>query len=118
MMSMHRIPLTEIEMAGLTTHGLPIGKPSQLSDVFRHGIKWAQNNTNEAAMTDAELVESALKLADMFYVMQGNISRPGFKFYASTHPLEQLMWDMACAAFEVINGTDIENALAEIEDSE
>ena len=44
MMSMHRIPLTELERVGLTNHGLPIGNPSQLSDVFRHGVKWALDN--------------------------------------------------------------------------
>ena len=41
-MSMHQIPLTDIERAGLKAHGLPIGTPSQISDCFRHGVKWAQ----------------------------------------------------------------------------
>lgn len=40
-MSMHRIPLTKLEEDGLRAHGLDIGTPSQLSDVFRQGIKWA-----------------------------------------------------------------------------
>jgi len=40
-MSQHKIPLTPIEESGLRAHRLPIGKPSQLSDVFRQGIKWA-----------------------------------------------------------------------------
>ena len=44
-MSMHRIPLTELERAGLINHGLDVGKPSQLSDVFRHGMKWATDNS-------------------------------------------------------------------------
>jgi hypothetical protein len=39
-MSMHRIPLTPIEEAGLKAHGLDIGTPSQLSDVFRQGVAW------------------------------------------------------------------------------
>lgn len=68
-------------------------------------------------MTDAELVSSALALADKFYTMHGYISRPGYKYYNSSHPQERLMWDMACAAFDIIGSTDIENALAEIEDS-
>lgn len=42
-MSMHKIPLTKIEEDGLRAHGLDIGTPSQLSDVFRQGIAWAQN---------------------------------------------------------------------------
>jgi hypothetical protein len=40
---MHKIPLTSIEEAGLRAHGLDVGTPSQLSDVFRHGVKWAQS---------------------------------------------------------------------------
>lgn len=39
-MSMHRIPLTKTEEAGLRAHGLDIGTPSQLSDVFRQGVAW------------------------------------------------------------------------------
>ena len=44
-MSIHRIPLTELERAGLINYGLAVGKPSQLSDVFRHGMKWAIDNS-------------------------------------------------------------------------
>ena len=42
-MSMHRIPLTPTEEAGLRAHGLDIGTPSQLSDAFRQGVRWYQN---------------------------------------------------------------------------
>lgn len=41
-MSMHKKPLTELEREGLHLHHLPIGTPSQLSDVFRLGMAWAQ----------------------------------------------------------------------------
>jgi hypothetical protein len=40
-MSMHKIPLTPIEEAGLRAHGLDIGTPSQLSDAFRQGVRYA-----------------------------------------------------------------------------
>lgn len=40
-MSMHTIPLFPMEEEGLKAHGLDIGTPSQLSDVFRQGIHWA-----------------------------------------------------------------------------
>ena len=43
-MSMHKIPLSELERKGLTKHGLNIGTPSQLSDCFRSGMKWALDN--------------------------------------------------------------------------
>lgn len=45
-MSMHKKPLTELEREGLLLHGLDIGKPSQLSDCFRHGIKFALDSVN------------------------------------------------------------------------
>lgn len=41
---MHKVPLTKLEQEGLEAHHLPIGKPSQLSDCFRQGIKWALDN--------------------------------------------------------------------------
>lgn len=47
-MSMHKIPLSQLEEDGLRAHGLDIGTPSQLSDVFRHGIAWAQKSQLEA----------------------------------------------------------------------
>jgi len=50
-MSMHKIPLTQLEEDGLRAHGLDIGSPSQLSDVFRHGIKWALEQTALSAVT-------------------------------------------------------------------
>jgi len=40
-MSMHKIELTEVERIGLINHGLAVGTPSQLSDCFRLGMKWA-----------------------------------------------------------------------------
>lgn len=49
-MSMHKLPLSELEEEGLRVHGLSIGTPSQLSDAFRQGIAWAlsQQDDNEA----------------------------------------------------------------------
>ena len=44
-MSMHKIELTDLERQGLKLHGLAIGTPSQSSDCFRNGIKWALENT-------------------------------------------------------------------------
>lgn len=43
-MSMHNIPLTDIEKSGLEAFKLPVGKPSQLSDSFRQGVIWALKN--------------------------------------------------------------------------
>lgn len=54
-MSMHKKPLTPLEESGLRAHGLDIGTPSQLSDVFRQGIAWAQQHqgSTHAAAPDS-----------------------------------------------------------------
>ena len=57
-MSMHRIPLSKVEEAGLRAHGLDIGTPSQLSDAFRQGLKYGQS---ESA---AEIVELKRQLEE------------------------------------------------------
>lgn len=67
-MSMHKIPLTQIEEDGLRAHGLDIGTPSQLSDVFRKGIACGQNAEtirslqaeNERLRKGLEAVESLI----------------------------------------------------------
>ena len=48
---MHKMPLTKLEQEGLEAHHLPIGKPSQLSDCFRQGIKWALDSLNNTVET-------------------------------------------------------------------
>lgn len=44
-MSIHKRPLAELELRGLTLYHLPVGKPSQLSDSFRNGIEFALSET-------------------------------------------------------------------------
>ena len=53
-MSMHKIPLTQTEEAGLRAHGLDIGTPSQLSDAFRQGIAWGEKAEREACAAVCE----------------------------------------------------------------
>lgn len=60
-MSMHRKPLTPLEESGLRAHGLDIGTPSQLSDAFRQGVRWAQNNSPETVTLPKELVVQILR---------------------------------------------------------
>lgn len=45
-MSMHKIPLTELEREGLNRHHLVVDAPSHLSDGFRLGMKWAHDNAS------------------------------------------------------------------------
>lgn len=60
-MSMHRKPLTPLEESGLRAHGLDIGTPSQLSDAFRQGVRWALNNSPENVTLPKELVVQILR---------------------------------------------------------
>ena len=42
-MSMHKEVKSKQEVEGLLAHGLPVGKPSQLSDTFILGMHWEQD---------------------------------------------------------------------------
>ncbi len=71
-MSMHKIPLTTIEEAGLRAHGLDIGTPSQLSDAFRQGVAFALKA--QAGEPD-------------FYVRRR--PSPGYEVVSSSDPMAQ-----------------------------
>lgn len=73
---------------------------------------------SEQPMTNRELVDAAIELAGEFYAMQGYSHRPGFKYWESPHPQEQLVFKMACHAFEVIHGSDVMDAVDDLEDEE
>ncbi|MFP8620541.1 hypothetical protein ACLH2L_10610 [Klebsiella grimontii] len=69
-------------------------------------------------MTNRELVNAAIELAGQFYAMQGYTHLPGFKYWDSPHPQEKLVFEMACRAFEFIRGSDVMDAIADMEDEE
>lgn len=69
-------------------------------------------------MTNRELVDAAIELAGQFYAMHGYTHRTGFKYWESPHPQEQLVFEMACRALEVIRGSDVMDAIADLEDDE
>lgn len=64
-MSMHRIPLTDIEREGLKAHGLgrDIGKPSQLADCFRQGVKWCQGQERSRLHAENTALQSGYDAA-------------------------------------------------------
>ncbi len=66
-------------------------------------------------MNDEQLVQAANELANKFYNDQGYIQPSDFKFYEATHPAEVSVWNLAVIAYDHINCTDIENALACLE---
>jgi hypothetical protein len=65
--------------------------------------------------TTQDIVNDGLALARLFYGSMGYEVEKGFKFYESTHPAELHMWDLACIAFEEIDGTDLQDCLSEID---
>ncbi|MEH3454040.1 hypothetical protein [Phytobacter diazotrophicus] len=73
---------------------------------------------SKQTMTNRELLDAAIELAGKFYSMQGYTHRPGFKYWESPHPQEQLVFKMACCAFEAIRGSDVMDAIADLEDEE
>ena len=73
---------------------------------------------DKGTMTNRELVDAAIELAGQFYAMQGYTHRTGFKYWESPHPHEKLVFEMACRAFEVIRGSDVMDAIADLEDDE
>lgn len=66
--------------------------------------------------TDQQVVDECLELADTFYAMHGMVSRPGFRYYESPHPMEQAMWSLAVYAYDHIEGTDVQGALDNLEE--
>lgn len=46
-MGMHNIELTDLEREGLEQFRLPVGVPSQLSNCFRTGVRFAVNKINK-----------------------------------------------------------------------
>ena len=70
---------------------------------------------DDDAMT-RRIVEIANELASAFYKMMGHVVPSGYRFDDATHPQERLCWQMACEAYEFIDGTSPADALSEIED--
>ena len=64
-MSMHLIPLTDIEREGLKNHGLgrSIGKPSQFADCFRKGVKWGQDQERSRLHAENTALQSGYDAA-------------------------------------------------------
>lgn len=62
-----------------------------------------------------QIVDDCNALARLFYRMQGCVVPKGYRFDQAPHPAESGCWNMAVAAYDHIEGTDVENALSDIE---
>lgn len=63
--------------------------------------------------TNKELIQEANELARKIYIRQGYEVPKGYRFDQAHHPQEIDCWLLAVMAYNHIEGTDIENALAE-----
>lgn len=70
------------------------------------------------SLTNAELIRQGNRLAEMFYRCQGYKVPEGYRFDRATHPAETACWDMAVMAYDHIEATDLESAVAEEEDTD
>ena len=85
------------------------------------GAEWIQGRVPDEPpadepISDAEVVRRCNELATLFYKAHGYQVEEGYKMYEATHPQEVGMWNLAAMAFEFIEGTEVEQALAEIDD--
>lgn len=67
------------------------------------------------AKTPQELFDDCNELAREFYASHGCEVAAGYRFDLATHPQEQGMWNLACIAYEFIDGTDIEEVIKELD---
>lgn len=68
--------------------------------------------------TDADIVRDANELARLFYSSNGYTVEKGYQFNDASHPQEMGMWALAVIAYEHIEGTDVEDALNNVESEE
>ena len=61
--------------------------------------------------TERQIVNECNELARKFYNMQDCEVPDDFKFYKAHHPMEVGCWNMAVAAYDHIEGTDVEDCL-------
>lgn len=64
---------------------------------------------------DQQIMDECNELARHFFALHGYQVPDGFEFWKAQHPVALRCWDMAAAAYEHIEGTDLQNCLANLE---
>ncbi len=67
-------------------------------------------------LTNEELLESANDLARLLYRLRGYDVPRNYRFDRATHPQEVAVWSIVVIAYEHIEGTDLEEVIAELEE--
>jgi hypothetical protein len=64
--------------------------------------------------TDQQIVDGANALAHQFYRMTGYVAPPDVKFWEEERSRERLAWDMAVLAYDHIEKTCVQSAVANL----
>jgi hypothetical protein len=67
----------------------------------------------DSVKTVADIVHEGNTLARLFYGSMGYVVPDDYKFYEATHPQEVGCWNQAVIAYDHIEGTDLDDCLAE-----
>ena len=71
------------------------------------------------ARTAQEIVDQTNEIARIIYKGMGYTSPEGFEFHTETinrHPHEENCWASACEIQELMTGTEVDDAIEELED--
>ena len=74
--------------------------------------------TLPAFKSDREILDAANELARKFYLGHGYQVPEGYRFDQAVHPQEKGMFNLAVMAYDHIDGTDVLEALANVEADE
>ena len=74
--------------------------------------------TASVLRTAQQIVDDANALAREMYRLRGYVVADGYRFDQATHPHEVTAWLQACFAYDFIQGTEVGEALFEIEEDE
>jgi hypothetical protein len=68
------------------------------------------------SIDNEKIISECNALARAFYSAHGYEVPEDYRFDQALHPQERSMWDLAVIAYDHIEGTDIEEILAEMEE--
>ena len=71
---------------------------------------------NTGVRSDQEIIDQTNKLAVKFASIDGLEVDSGYTFHTSAHPIAKKAWAKACIAQELITGSCMEAAIANLED--
>lgn len=115
----------ELQRVGHGTYLCPSGPRRNPSDEHPRAALRAAGADCGAVMqderTDEQIVAEANELARTFYRCMGYVVPEGYRFDPidkHRHPMERTCWRMAVEAFELLQATDVEDALTNVNEDD